>query len=200
MAGGGPLDDPRQRLGAPILLQQTRAQQLGLEGAQEGIADLVDGEAVPILPVFGRRPQQRVFDGKRLGAGEEGVDTGGVRIHHGARVFRRRLVVQPGGSTHARCPQQTIPRHAARPRQLRPAAQCLVSVEIHLPQPVLRRGESLREEQVPLTLGADVGNAPPIPEDRGRRRQPGQSHGGLQIRQRCLQVPVSEFDRQALPS
>ncbi|SVC10998.1 uncharacterized protein METZ01_LOCUS263852, partial [marine metagenome] len=35
---------------------------------------------------------------------------------------------------------------------------------------------------------------------RGWRRQPGQSHGGLQIRQRGLQVPVSEFDRQALPS
>jgi hypothetical protein len=45
----------------------------------------------------------------------------------------------------------------------------LVPVKIHVPEPILRRGKSLREEEICLILGSDMGDAPLISVHLNRR-------------------------------
>ena len=110
--------------------------------------------------------QQGVFHRQGTGGGDEGVEPrrrtpGPCRGACGLHASRSRRAARP-------MPAARSSRSRSRPAaptisDQRPRAWWRVGV--HVPEAVLGRGESLREEQVPLVGGADLGDAP-----RGRGR------------------------------
>jgi len=59
------------------------------------------------------------------------------------------------------------PEHLGEPPLPRPAP------DLHLPETVLGGHEPLREEEIVLGLGVDVGNAPAVAQHGDRAREPG---------------------------
>jgi hypothetical protein len=67
-----------------------------------------------------------------------------------------------------------------------------MAIVVHMPEPILRSHESLREEGVVFVVGPDVGNAPGIPAYIHRLLQPRHVQSGGDIGECGLQVGVGD--------
>ncbi len=216
-------DQERMRLGlagevgglvGPEIAEQLGAPQLGLPRAHVEVTHLEDGHAVPRLPGIGARAHDLELDAPALRAVDEGVDAGGKRLEHGARVGRRMLPVEASARLEAEAAEQPVALHARRAHPLGPAPVGAPPVVFHLEQPVLGVHPALAEERVVRRGGADVRNALGVAVDldgrgdagdvgvhgryytAGRRRQTGGIAMGSNPRARVgLLAGVRELER-----
>ena len=180
----------RQQLGG--LLRAERPKQLfppelGLEDAHQDVSPLVHGETVPRLP-----PVRRVVDERELGGQrsrvDEGVDAGRVCPQHGPSLVVQVLVVEPDRRADLEPAHLHVLLQGVRARVLRPSAIGQQAVVLHVPQPVLGRGEGLAEEGVVGRAGPDVRNPVGVAVDVDRALQPVHGHGPGELRNGLLEV------------
>ena len=83
-------------------------------------------------------------------------------------------------------PGKLVPLDRAPAQHLGQPALALTTPHFHLEEPVLRRHESLRKEQIVDRLGINVGYSPPVPPHFDRRVEAGHSELPVDLSQPSL--------------
>ena len=133
-----------------------------MHAALRRIAELVDNDAVPGLPRLRNSFQHDVLIRQRVRTFNEGVDTVRICVQRSLGIVGTDFVVRLGN------PREVAPSHkcvAVRrflPDIFTEPAKTVHAILVHLPQPVLSRGISLRKEKVVEIVRTDVWHAPGI--------------------------------------
>ena len=140
-------------------VDQARPPQLPFVHPHEDVPGLEHGQAVPRDPGLGSGLHEGVLGGLRLGSANPGVDAGGVGVQHGPGLRVQSLVVCLDRAAELEPPHLDVLVHGDFPDQLGQRTVRGPAVLLHVPEPVLGRGEPLPEEGVVGRLSLDVGDA-----------------------------------------
>ena len=178
----------RRRPFRPQRRHQPGAPGFALKHPHKDVPHLVNRQAVPGLPGFGRNPDDGVLGGQRRRAADKSVDAGGISVQHrpspdaGGGIIGARRILQP------QPPHLPILPDGGCPHDLGPASHGAPPVVLHSPQPILRCSKPLGKPGILLVAGPNVRNAPFVPPNPNLAAQPSHRNHPVQRRRRRTQL------------
>jgi len=107
---------------------------------------------------------------------KERVDAGDVRVDLLSGLLRQRGICCLGGAPEADRAKKAILRQRRGTEDLGQTAVTNASLELHLPQPILRVRVAQTVERVEFRRGENVRNGIGVPHDLNRRQQADDCH------------------------